>query len=60
MRLRRWLEKLSMWRTLVWFDARETVEVSTEIEKRRWNTETVKRERLLLNVRESKRSANSR
>ena len=46
--LRRWLEKRSLWRTLVWFDAHDTVEVSTDIRRRRWNTETVKRDRMLL------------
>ena len=46
--LRRWLEKRSLWRTLVWFDAHDTVEVSTDIRRRRWSTETVRRDRLFL------------
>ena len=46
--LRRGLERRSLWRTLVWFDAHDTVEVSTDIRRRRWNTETVKRDRMLL------------
>ena len=49
-RLRRWLEKRSLWRTLVWFDAHETVDVSTDVSRRRWNTETVARDRLFLDL----------
>ena len=46
--LKTWLKKRSMFRTLVWFDAHETVEVSSEIRKRRWHTEIIDRDRLFL------------
>lgn len=48
--LKNWLDKRSLWRTLVWFDAHETVEVSTDITRRRWNTETVRRDRMFLGL----------
>ena len=49
-RLKGWLDKRSLWRTLVWFDAHETVEVSTDVRRRRWNTETVARDRMFLEL----------
>jgi transposase len=47
-KLKAWLKKRSMYRTLLWFDAHETIKVSTDVAKRRWNTETVARDRLFL------------
>ena len=49
-KLKGWLDKRSLWRTLVWFDAHETVEVSTDVRRRRWNTETVARDRMFLEL----------
>ena len=49
-KLKRWLDKRALCRTLTWFDGHETIEVSTDIKKRRWNTETVKRDRLFLRL----------
>ena len=46
--LKRWLQKRSMFRTLAWFDAHDTVEVSSDIRKRRWSTEIIERDRLFL------------
>ena len=48
--LKNWLKKRSMFRILKWFDADETVEVSSEIRKRRWSTEMVERDRLFLKL----------
>ena len=47
-KLKNWLEKRSMHRILTWFDAYETVEVSSDITSRRWSTATIERDRLLL------------
>ena len=38
--LKTWLQKRSMHNTLLWFDAYETFEVSTDITKRKWGTES--------------------
>ena len=48
--LKNWLKKRSMFRVLNWFDANETVEVSSEITKRRWNTEVIERDALFLKL----------
>ena len=48
--LKNWLKKRSMYRILKWFDAYETVEVSSEIQKRRWNSESIERDRLFLKL----------
>ena len=49
-RLKRWLEKRSLWRTLTWFDAHETVEVSRDVSRRRWSTDVVKRDQMFLDL----------
>ena len=47
-RLKKWLVDTSFSNVLRWFDAYETTEVSTAVAKRRWNSETTKRDRLFL------------
>jgi len=46
--LRSWLGKRSLHNTLRWFDAHETFEVSSDIRRKKWSTETTKRDRLFL------------
>lgn len=46
--LRTWLNKRSLHNVLRWFDAYETFEVSSDIRKKKWSTETTKRDRLFL------------
>ena len=48
--LKTWLKKRSLYRTLNWFDANDMVEVSNDIKRVRWNTETVKRDDLFLSL----------
>ena len=48
--LKNWLQKRSMHNILLWFDAYETFEVSTDITKRMWGTESTARDRLFLNT----------
>ena len=47
-KLRTWLGKRSLHNVLDWFDARETFEVSSDIRRRKWNTETTRRDRMFL------------
>ena len=47
-RLRTWLGKRSLHNVLDWFDAHETFEVSSDIRRRKWGTETTRRDRLFL------------
>ena len=47
-KLKTWLEKRSLHNVLRWFDAHETFEVSSDIRKRKWGTETTKRDRMFL------------
>jgi len=46
--LKKWLIDTSFSNILRWFDAYETTEVSTAVAKRRWNSETTKRDRLFM------------
>ena len=46
--LKKWLVDTSFSNVLRWFDAYETTTVSTAVAKRRWNSETTKRDRLFL------------
>jgi hypothetical protein len=46
--LKKWLLDTSFANVLRWFDAYETTEVSTAVSKRRWNSETTKRDRLFM------------
>ena len=48
--LKYWLKHRSAYRTMKWFDAHETVNVSSEIRKVRWNTDTIARDKLFLNL----------
>ena len=43
-----WLNSMSLQDILVWFDAIEMVEVSSQIKERRWNTEVLERDRMFL------------
>ena len=47
-RLATWLRKRSPHNVLRWFDAHETFEVSGDVRRRKWDTETIKRDRLFL------------
>ena len=47
-KLKTWLEKRSLHNILNWFDAHETFVVSSDIRRRKWGTETVKRDRMFL------------
>ena len=48
--LKSWLKHRSLYRILKWFDAHDTTEVSNNIKKTRWNTETVARDKLLIKL----------
>lgn len=44
---RTWLENTSLHHVLQWFDTVESMDVSIKLRRRRWNTETTARDRLL-------------
>lgn len=45
-----WLNSMSLQDILSWFDAIEITEVSSQIKARRWNTEVLERDRMLLQM----------
>lgn len=48
LKLRSWLENTPIYLQLQWFDTIESIEISSEIKKKRWNTEVLLRDRLFL------------
>lgn len=45
-----WLNKQSLFSLLSWFDAIEETDVSSQIKSKRWNTEILERDRMLLSM----------
>ena len=47
-KLKSWLNNTPLYLILQWFDAVETVNVSTQLKTKRWNTEITQRDKLFL------------
>ena len=49
-KLRSWIKNMTITQQLQWFDAIEGVEVSSEITRKRWNTDAIAQDDLYLQI----------